>query len=83
VISQHLGVSPVMERDYFRSIYFREPGGVRFELATDIPGFAIDEPLEFLGEELRAPKWLGANLAQPTRHLPSVTQHKASEEVRV
>lgn len=82
VISQHLGVSPVMERDYFRSIYYREPGGVLFELATDIPGFAIDEPLESLGEELRVPQWLGANLAQLTRHLPAVTLHKASEEVR-
>jgi glyoxalase family protein len=82
VISQHLGVSPVMERDYFRSIYFREPGGVLFELATDIPGFAIDEPLESLGEELRVPQWLDANLAQLTRHLPAVTLHKAGEEVR-
>jgi glyoxalase family protein len=82
LISQHLSVSPVMERDYFRSIYFREPGGVLFELATDIPGFAIDEPLESLGEELRVPQWLGANLAQLTRHLPAVTLHKASEEVR-
>jgi glyoxalase family protein len=82
VISQHLGVSPVMERDYFRSIYFREPGGVLFELATDIPGFATDEPLESLGEELRVPQWLGANLAQLTRHLPAVTLHKACKEVR-
>jgi glyoxalase family protein len=82
VISQHLGVSPVMERDYFRSIYFREPGGVLFELATDIPGFAIDEPLESLGEELRVPQWLSANLAQLTRHLSAVTLHKAGEEVR-
>jgi glyoxalase family protein len=82
VISQHLGVSPVMERDYFRSIYFREPGGVLFELATDIPGFAIDEPLDSLGEELRVPQWLGENLAQLTRHLPAVTLHKAGEEVR-
>jgi glyoxalase family protein len=83
VIGQHLGVSPVMERDYFRSIYFREPGGVLFELATDIPGFAIDEPLDSLGEELRVPQWLGENLAQLTRHLPAVTLHKAGEEVRV
>jgi glyoxalase family protein len=82
VISQHLGVSPVMERDYFRSIYFREPGGVLFELATDIPGFAIDEPLESLGQELRVPEWLSANLAQLARQLPAVTLHKATEEVR-
>lgn len=82
VISQYLGVSPVMERDYFRSIYFREPGGVLFELATDIPGFAIDEPLESLGEELRVPAWLGKNLAQLTRHLPAVTLHKVQDEVQ-
>jgi glyoxalase family protein len=83
VIGRHLGVSPVMERDYFRSIYFREPGGVLFELATDIPGFAIDEPLESLGEELRVPQWLGGNLIQLTRRLPEVTLHKAQQEVRV
>ena len=82
VISQHLGVSPVMERDYFRSIYFREPGGVLFELATDIPGFAVDEPLESLGEELRVPQWLSSNLAPLTQLLPPVTLHKAKEEVR-
>jgi glyoxalase family protein len=82
VINQHLGVSPVMERDYFRSIYFREPGGVLFELATDIPGFAVDEPLESLGEELRVPQWLSSDLAPLTRLLPAVTLHKAQEEVR-
>jgi len=82
VISKYLGVSPVMERDYFRSIYFREPGGVLFELATDIPGFAVDEALESLGEELRVPQWLGANLAQLTRYLPEVTLHKSQEEVQ-
>ena len=81
LIGQHLGVSPVMERDYFRSIYFREPGGVLFELATDIPGFAVDEPLESLGEELRVPKWLSANLVPLTQHLPAVTLHKAQREV--
>jgi glyoxalase family protein len=70
-----------MERDYFRSIYFREPGGVLFELATDIPGFAVDEPLESLGEELRVPEWLGANLVPLTQHLPAVTLHKTHKEV--
>jgi len=78
VIRKHLGVSPVMERDYFRSIYFREPGGVLFELASDNPGFTIDEPLESLGEALRVPQWLGAN----TRQLPEVTLHKAQQEVQ-
>lgn len=82
IIQQHLRVSPVMERDYFRSIYFREPGGVLFELATDIPGFTIDEPLESLGEELRIPEWLGASQAQSADRLPPVTLHKANAEVR-
>lgn len=48
--------SPVMERDYFRSIYFREPGGVLFEFATDQPGMLIDEPQEHLGEALQVPQ---------------------------
>jgi glyoxalase family protein len=49
-------VSPVQDRDYFRSIYFREPRGVLFEIATVSPGFAVDENPERLGEELRVPK---------------------------
>jgi glyoxalase family protein len=82
VIARHLAVSPVMERDYFRSIYFREPGGVLFELATDTPGFAIDEPLESLGEELRVPQWMGVDVERAKRMLPDVTLHKAVEEVQ-
>jgi glyoxalase family protein len=46
------------DRNYFRSIYFREPGGVLFEIATDIPGFTIDEPVENLGRDLKLPKFL-------------------------
>ena len=53
-----LNVTPVLDRSYFHSIYFREPGGVLFEIATDPPGFAIDEPLESLGESLKLPPWL-------------------------
>lgn len=49
-------VTPVIDRDYFWAIYFRTPGGVLFEVATNEPGFARDEPLEHLGEELRLPK---------------------------
>jgi glyoxalase family protein len=51
-------VSPVMERDYFRSIYFRAPDGLLLEIATDGPGFAVDEPEEALGSALRLPEWL-------------------------
>jgi glyoxalase family protein len=51
-------VTPVLDRNYFRSIYFREPGGVLFEIATDPPGFAADEDPEHLGESLKLPPWL-------------------------
>jgi glyoxalase family protein len=51
-------VTPVLDRNYFRSIYFREPGGVLFEIATDPPGFAVDEEPEHLGETLKLPPWL-------------------------
>lgn len=50
-----LAPTPVLDRNYFHSVYFREPGGVLFELATDPPGFAIDEPVERLGERLMLP----------------------------
>lgn len=51
-------VTPVLDRNYFRSIYFREPGDVLFEVATDPPGFTDDEPLEELGRSLKLPPWL-------------------------
>jgi glyoxalase family protein len=53
-----LGVTPQIDRYYFRSIYFREPGGVLFEIATDGPGFATDEEAEHLGERLSLPPFL-------------------------
>jgi glyoxalase family protein len=51
-------LSAVKDRFYFHSIYFREPGGVLFEIATDGPGFLIDEPLDALGTSLCLPPWL-------------------------
>jgi glyoxalase family protein len=53
-----LNVTPVIDRKYFHSIYFREPGGVLFEIATDGPGFAVDEPAADLGSRLVLPPWL-------------------------
>lgn len=50
-----LGVTPVQDRNYFNSIYFREYGDILFEIATDPPGFTVDEPLEFLGQDLKLP----------------------------
>lgn len=51
-------VTEILDRQYFRSIYFREPGGVLLEIATDAPGFTADEPLLELGRELKLPPWL-------------------------
>src|SRR5205823_10951036 len=47
-----------IDRQYFRSVYFREPGGVLFEIATDEPGFTVDEPVTDLGKELKLPPFL-------------------------
>ena len=58
LVSRDLVVTPVLDRNYFHSIYFREPGGVLFEIATDPPGFTIDEPVSELGTTLKLPAWL-------------------------
>jgi glyoxalase family protein len=57
LIQQGYGVTEVRDRNYFLSIYFREPGGILFEIATDVPGFAIDEDEAQLGEALKLPDW--------------------------
>jgi glyoxalase family protein len=65
-------VTPVLDRVYFHSIYFREPGGVLFEIATDPPGFAVDE--EHLGESLKLPPWLEEDRERIEQSLPPVRQ---------
>jgi glyoxalase family protein len=69
-----LGVTEVRDRQYFRSIYFREPGGVLFEIATDDPGFATDEAMGALGQGLKLPAWLERHRADIARRLPPVTR---------
>jgi len=64
--------SPVMDRVYFHSIYFREPGGILFEIATDCPGFAVDEPVEKLGETLKLPPWMEALRPRIEAALPPI-----------
>ena len=71
------GVSPVMDRDYFHSIYFREPGGILFEIATDPPGFATDESLETLGHALQLPAQYEPMRAQLEASLPPLRVPKA------
>ena len=66
-------VSPVMDRTYFHSIYFREPGGILFEVATDVPGFAVDEAAAALGSRLILPKWLEGSRPDLERRLPRLT----------
>lgn len=63
-------VSDVRDRDYFHSIYYRERGGILFEIATDIPGFAVDEPAESLGGALKLPKQFESARSQIESMLP-------------
>lgn len=56
IMSSGLQITPQIDRDYFHSLYFREPGGVLFEIATENPGFDVDEPLSELGSSLKLPK---------------------------
>jgi len=59
-----------LDRQYFRSVYFREPGGILFEIATDQPGFAVDEPVATLGRDLKLPPFLEARRAEIEAALP-------------
>jgi glyoxalase family protein len=65
-------VTPVVDRTYFHSIYFREPGGVLFEIATEPPGFTLDEKVEELGTHLRLPPWMEPARSQIEQSLPPI-----------
>lgn len=70
-----LDVTPVLDRTYFHSIYFREPGSVLFEIATDPPGFDVDEPPETLGETLKLPPWLEPQRSRIEAVIPPIVLH--------
>ncbi|HVH14656.1 MAG TPA: ring-cleaving dioxygenase [Candidatus Angelobacter sp.] len=72
IVKADLNVTPVINRNYFHSIYFREHGGVLFEVATDQPGFAIDESPQQLGTSLALPPWLENSRAEIEGNLPPV-----------
>ena len=72
LLGRGVSVTEVMDRQYFKSIYFREPGGVLFEIATDEPGFDIDEPLLELGRKLKLPPWLEPSREQIQQSLPRI-----------
>jgi glyoxalase family protein len=72
LVSLGYNVTPVIDRIYFHSIYFREPGGILFEIATDPPGFTLDEDVDQLGQNLRLPPWLESARSQIEEVLPPV-----------
>jgi glyoxalase family protein len=72
LVGQGVHVTSILDRQYFRSIYFREPGGTLLEVATDEPGFAIDEPLLELGRALKLPPWLEPRRDEIEHMLPKL-----------
>lgn len=72
IVSKGISITPKIDRDYFFSLYFREPGGVLFELATDNPGFTKDEPLNELGTHLKLPKQYEAARTEIEKVLPEL-----------
>ncbi len=79
-LEKELGIQSTEQKDrcYFRSIYFREPSGVIFEIATDAPGFTTDETVEALGSSLQLPSWLEPRRAQIESALPTLAAASAS-----
>ncbi len=72
IIKTRLNATPVIDRTYFLSVYFREPGGVLFEIATDPPGFLIDQKPEELGQKLALPTRLEPRRGYLEKTLPSI-----------
>jgi glyoxalase family protein len=64
LLGQGVSVSEIRDRTYFKSIYFNAPDGLLIEIATDLPGFAVDEPAESLGTDLKLPEWLESKRAE-------------------
>jgi glyoxalase family protein len=82
LIESGRNVTPIIDRKYFHSIYFREPGGVLFEIATDPPGFTVDEEESELGKSLKLPPWLESARQHlehilPSVHLPEVSKPRS------
>lgn len=73
LLSLGIEVTPVRDRTYFESIYFRAPDGLLLEIATDTPGFAVDEPADALGENLKLPGWLEPERTEIERRLTPLT----------
>jgi glyoxalase family protein len=79
LLEMGVDVSPIMDRQYFRSIYFQAPDGLLLEIATDGPGFSVDEDPGRLGHEIRLPPWLEARRAEIVEALPPLTTETAED----
>jgi glyoxalase family protein len=79
IVDLGLHVTPLIDRQYFHSIYFREPGGILFEIATDGPGFGIDESTEELGSSLKLPERLEPRRKWIEATLPPIGLRRAAE----
>lgn len=73
LIEMGYNITPQLDRNYFKSVYFREPGGMLFEIATDLPGFTADEEAENLGQELKLPEWLEPRRKEIGNVLPKLS----------
>jgi glyoxalase family protein len=78
LVARGLNVTPVIDRQYFHSIYFREPNGILFEIATDGPGFLIDEPADALGETLKLPPIYESKRNEIERVLPTIVLRQST-----
>lgn len=78
IVDLALHATPVIDRFYFHSVYFREPSGILFEIATEGPGFTADEPVEHLGETLQLPPQYESQRAEIERILPPITLDRQS-----
>ncbi|MFL6367754.1 MAG: hypothetical protein ACJ72T_04295 [Nitrososphaeraceae archaeon] len=82
LIRAGLNATPVIDRFYFHSVYFREPGGILFEIATNPPGFTIDETVEELGTHLVLPPWLEPMRKDLENVIPPVRLSKKRSETQ-
>jgi glyoxalase family protein len=77
-----LNATPVIDRFYFHSVYFREPGGILFEIATNPPGFTVDEKAEELGTHLVLPPWFESIRGDLERILPAIINRHLKKEIK-
>lgn len=71
--TQGYGVTEIKDRNYFKAVYFKEPGTILFEIATETPGFLVDEPVETLGEKLMLPAQFEEQRTEILAHLPELS----------